>query len=65
MTRLTTIIALLPSLALARPLPQHKPLGPGGSCPHGYSSLGSFCMPGEGAQDAIPLPPNGTCPHSY
>jgi hypothetical protein len=31
------VIALLPSLALAQPLPQPKPLGPGGSCPHGAS----------------------------
>ena len=48
------IIALLPSLALAQPLPQPKPAGPGGSCPHGYTSSGSFCVPREGAQDAIP-----------
>jgi hypothetical protein len=36
------IIALLPSLALAQPLPQPKP--PSGSCPHGYTSSGSFCV---------------------
>jgi hypothetical protein len=29
----TTTIALLPSLALAQPLLQPKPAGPGGSCP--------------------------------
>ena len=55
------IASLLPSLALAQPLPQPKPLGPGGSCPHGYTSSGSFCVRREGAQDAIPKPPNGTC----
>jgi hypothetical protein len=67
MTKLTTIIAmaLLPSLALAQALPQARPIGPGGSCPHGYTSSGSFCVPREGAQDAIPLPPNGTCPHGW
>jgi hypothetical protein len=65
MIRLTIIIALLPSLALAQALPQPKPAGPGGSCPHGYTSSGSFCAPREGAQDAIPLPPNGTCPHGW
>jgi hypothetical protein len=51
------IIAVLPSLALAQPLPQPKPMGPGGSCP--------FCVPRKGAQDAIPLPPNGTGPHGW
>jgi hypothetical protein len=59
----TVTVALLPSLALAQALP--KPTGPGGSCPHGYTSTGSFCVPREGAQDAIPLPPNGTCPHGW
>ena len=38
----------------AQPLPQAKPAGPGGSCPHDYTSSGSFCVPREGAQDAIP-----------
>ena len=66
-TRLASIItiALLPSLTLAQPLPQPKPTAPGGSCPHGYTSSGSFCVPSQGAQDAIPLPPNGTCPHGW
>jgi hypothetical protein len=58
------IIALLPSFALAQqPLP--KPFGPGGSCPHGYTSSGSFCVPRAGAQDAIAVPPNGGCPHGW
>jgi hypothetical protein len=59
------VIALLPSLALAQPLPQPKPPGPGGSCPHGYTSSGSFWVPRQGAQDAIPLPANGSCPHGW
>src|SRR5215472_14449249 len=59
---IATFAMLTPSLALAQPLPQPKPLGPGGSCPHGYTSSGSFCVRREGAQDAIPKPPNGTCP---
>jgi hypothetical protein len=67
--KLTTImIALLaPTLALAEPLPQPKPPGPGGSCPHGYTSSGSFCVPSKGAQDAIPKPPGpgGTCPWGW
>ena len=58
------IIVLLASFAVAQqPVP--KPAGPGGSCPHGYSASGSFCVPRAGAQDAIPLPPDGTCPHSW
>jgi general secretion pathway protein D len=45
MIRIATIVtALLPSLALAQPLPQPKPSGPGGSCPHGYTPSGSFCV---------------------
>ena len=59
------IIAFMPSFALGEPLPQPKPIGPGGSCPHGYSSSASFCVPREGAQDAIPLPPNGICLHGW
>jgi hypothetical protein len=45
------VIALLPSLALAQPLP--KPPGPGGSCPNSYTSPGSFCVPHVGARDAL------------
>jgi hypothetical protein len=59
------VLALVPTLALAEPLPVPKPSGPGGSCPFGYSSSGSFCVPSRGAQDAIPKPPNGTCPWGW
>jgi len=59
-----TFIVLLPSLVLAQqPVPE--PPGAGGSCPDGYTSSGSFCVPRAGAQDAIPLPKNGTCPHGW
>ena len=51
--------------AQAEPLPVQKPLGPGGSCPHGYYSSGSFCAPSQGAQDAIAKPPNGSCPWGW
>jgi hypothetical protein len=64
MKSIVAIMPLLSSLALAQqPVP--KPPGPSGSCPHGYSSSGSFCVPRTGAQDAMPLPPNGTCPHAW
>jgi hypothetical protein len=39
-----------------------SPTGPGGSCPHGYLASGSYCVPTQGAQDAVPKPPNGSCP---
>jgi hypothetical protein len=55
-------LALSAIAANAEPLPQPKPPSPGGSCPHGYTSSGSFCVPGQGAQDAIAKPANGTCP---
>jgi hypothetical protein len=53
------------TLAMAEPLPVPKPIGPGGSCPFGYSASGSFCVPTRGAQDAIPKPANGTCPWGW
>jgi hypothetical protein len=65
MRTFVVITVLLPSLALAQSLPQPKPAGPGGSCPYGYTSSGSFCVPREGAQDAIPLTPNGICSHGW
>jgi hypothetical protein len=42
-----------------------KPPGSGGSCPYGYVTNGSFCLPTQGAQDPIPKPPNGTCPFGW
>jgi hypothetical protein len=59
------VAGLLPTLTLAEPLPQPKPVGPGGSCPHGWMSSGSSCVPSQGAQDAIAKPPNGTCPWGW
>jgi hypothetical protein len=67
MTRLLAV-ALIGAAAFAAhadPLPQPKPPGPGGSCPYGYYSSGSFCVPGQGAQDAVPLPRGGTCPWGW
>jgi hypothetical protein len=63
MKLLTLIAALLlaATAALAQPLPVPKAPGPGGSCPHGYFSSGSYCVPSAGAQDAIPKPPGGSC----
>ena len=59
MKLIAVLIVPVQSLAPAQPLPQPKPTGPGGSCPHGYTASGSFCVPSQGAQDAIPLPLNG------
>ena len=66
--KLSTIsIALAVSTvaALAEPLPVHKPPGPGGSCPHGYLSSGSYLHVVAGAQDPIAKPPNGNCPWGW
>jgi hypothetical protein len=51
--------------AVATPLPLPQPPGPGGSCPHGYLTSGSYCMPSQGAQEAIAKPPNGSCPWGW
>jgi hypothetical protein len=51
--------------ALAEPWVQPRPQGPGGSCPHGWTSSGSFCVPSQGAQDAIAKPASGTCPSGW
>jgi hypothetical protein len=52
------------AVAQADPLPQPMPLR-GGSCPHGYTSSNGFCVPSQGAQDAIPKSPSGTCPWGW
>jgi hypothetical protein len=57
-------LSLLATVAQAAPLPVPKPQV-GGSCPHGYTSSGSFCVPREGAQDALPRPPSGSCPNGW
>ena len=62
MKTLTLIAALLAATAAhTEPLPLPKPQGPGGSCPHGWLSSGSYCVPSAGAQDAVPEPPGGSC----
>ena len=64
-TALSLMLALATTAALAEPLPLPKPRAPGGSCPHGYITSGSFCAPTQGAADAIAKPPNGTCPWGW
>jgi hypothetical protein len=61
LTATIMIAMLLPTLALAQPLPVPKPSGPGGSRPHGWLSSGTYCVPSAGAQDAVPRPPGGSC----
>ena len=65
--RVLIVVALVMWLAsaLAEPLPQPKPPGPGGSCPHGWLASGSFCVPSQGAQDAVPKSASGTCPWGW
>jgi hypothetical protein len=57
--------AIMLTAAAAEPLPVPRPAGPGGSCPSGYTTSGSYCVPTQGAQDAIPKPSNGTCPWGW
>jgi hypothetical protein len=46
MMRLTVaVIALLLSSFALTQQPVPKSAGPGGSCPHGYTASGSFCVP--------------------
>jgi hypothetical protein len=59
------IITIIATTALAEPLPVAKPPGHGGSCPWGYTSSGSYCVPSRGAQEAVAKPPNGTCPWGW
>ena len=65
MKTLAIVLALVATAAAAEPLPVPKPIGPGGSCPYGYVTSGSYCTPMQGAQEAISKPPNGTCPWGW
>jgi hypothetical protein len=65
MNRALIFIVFMMGTAHAEPLPLPKPPGPGGSCPHFYLASGSYCVPSQGAQDALPKPPNGTCPWGW
>jgi hypothetical protein len=62
---IAAFMTLAAGVAYGQPQPLPKPIGPGGSCPHGYAASGSYCTPSQGAQDAIPKPPNGTCPFGW
>jgi hypothetical protein len=55
-------LALSATTIHADPLPLLKPGGPGGACPHGYTSSGAHCLPSVGAQETIVKPANGSCP---
>jgi hypothetical protein len=59
----TAIVAfMLTPPAFGDPLPVPRPPGPGGSCPCGYTTSGSYCVPSAGASDAVAKPATGTCP---
>jgi hypothetical protein len=62
---LSLLLALSAATAFAQVLPQPKVGVPSGSCPHGYTSSGAFCIPSQGAQQAVPLPLNGSCPWGW
>jgi hypothetical protein len=62
-TALSLMLALVNTTVLTEPLAVPKPPGPGGSCPHGYLAFGSYCVPRQGASDAIAT--NGTCPWGW
>ena len=57
--------AFATNAAHTQPLRCRTRRGPGGSCPHGYLASGSYCVPSQGAQDAVTKPPNGTCPWGW
>jgi hypothetical protein len=64
MRKLWMILVVLATWpAHAEPLPHLRPRD--GSCPHGYSASGSFCVPREGAQDAVRVPSSGSCPFGW
>jgi hypothetical protein len=58
------LAVVIATAAQAEPLPVQRP-PVAGSCPHGYTTSGSFCVPSQGAQDAVAKPPNGTCPWGW
>jgi hypothetical protein len=63
MRLLVAAMMTLATAAVADPLPQPMP-PQGGSCPHGYTTSNGFCVPAQGAQDAIPQR-NGSCPWGW
>jgi hypothetical protein len=68
MITLTTIVialALSTGTAIGQVLPQPKVGVPGASCPFGYTSSGAFCIPSQGAQQAVPLSANRSCPWGW
>jgi hypothetical protein len=63
---LVAAVLLLCALrAHSEPLPVPQQQQPGGSCPNGYISSGSFCVPSGSRQDAVAKPPSGTCPNGW
>jgi hypothetical protein len=60
------IAMLLPATAaLAEPLPIPHQRGPAGGCPAGYVWKGSYCVPFEGASQALPRPFGRACPYGW
>ena len=55
MKPIVAIVALLPSLALAQPLPQPKPPGPGGSLPARLHIVGKLLCAARGRPGRDPV----------
>jgi type IV secretory pathway protease TraF len=60
----SALAAIIATAAVAEPLPLQRP-SVAGSCPHGWLASGSYCVPSQGAQDAVAKPPNGVCPFGW
>jgi hypothetical protein len=58
-------LVLYATAAHADPLPLPKPPGPGGSCSHAGCRSGSYCVPSQGAQNAVPKSVSGNCPRGW
>jgi hypothetical protein len=69
MMRATIVIIALLLMPLSIPVRAAEPLPvpkrPGGGCPYGYVSDGSFCIPSRGAQEVVPKSHLGTCPYGW
>jgi hypothetical protein len=64
---MTLLAAFALALAAGAAYGQPSPVlpGPAGSCPYGWTAVGSYCQPPQGAQGAVPVAPGGSCPYGW